>query len=121
MVTRIRNIVLDTRKPLELAEFWAAVLGGTISVNDDTWVVVTDPAGRRLVCQLAPDHEPPAFPDPKGSQQVHLDLDVDDIDEVERQVLALGATRVTAPHVETDFRVFRDPAGHPFCLIVPAV
>lgn len=37
--------------------------------------------------------------------------------EAEKQVLALGATRVTEAHEEIDFRVFRDPAGHTFCLI----
>jgi predicted enzyme related to lactoylglutathione lyase len=118
MIARIRNIVFDTRNPRELADFWVKVLGGTIlPTGDDTWVTVSDAAGRRVSCQLSPDHEPPKFPDTRGSQQVHLDLDVDDIDEAERQVLALGATRVTEPHEEIDFRVFRDPAGHTFCLV----
>ncbi|GAB3884936.1 VOC family protein [Kibdelosporangium lantanae] len=118
MIAAIRSVVLDTRNPRELADFWAKVLGGTIlPESDDTWVVVTDPAGRRLVAQLSPEHEPPEFPDPRGSQQLHLDLTVEDIDDAERQVLALGATRVADYEEETDFRVFRDPAGHPFCLI----
>jgi hypothetical protein len=32
-------------------------------------------------------------------------------------VLELGATRVTDAPGEDDFRVFRDPAGHTFCLV----
>ncbi|SDI46661.1 hypothetical protein SAMN05192558_104342 [Actinokineospora alba] len=56
----------------------------------------------------------PPFPDSAGAQQVHLDVLVDD---AERRVLAIGATRVTEPHHEDGFRVFRDPAGHPFCLV----
>jgi hypothetical protein len=40
---------------------------------------------------------------------------VEDIDTAEREVLALGATRL--PGDGQDFRVYADPAGHPFCLI----
>jgi catechol 2,3-dioxygenase-like lactoylglutathione lyase family enzyme len=117
MIGRVRSVVVDSRDPRALAEFWAAVLGGSIVQDDDpTWVVVRDDRGRRLAFQLAPEYEPPLFPDPHGSQQFHLDIDVADVDEAERQVLALGATRVPDAEGE-DFRVFRDPAGHPFCLV----
>jgi Glyoxalase-like domain len=78
-----------------LATFYAGVLGGTLHKEDDTWVVLTDPTGRRLAFQLSPGHEPPRFPDPRGSQQFHLDVAVDDVDRAEPKVLALGATRVT--------------------------
>lgn len=117
MIGSLRSIVLDCRDPRALAAFYAEVLGGEVAAEDDTWVVVTDPAGRRLACQYSPQHEPPAFPDPRGSQQIHLDIQVDDPDAAQRQVLALGATRVTDAVGETLFRVFRDPAGHPFCLV----
>ena len=82
MIGKLRSVVVDTRDPLALATFWAGVLGGRVMTdedeNDDTWVVVTDPTGRRLAFQLAPQHEPPTFPDPHGSQQFHLDILVDD-------------------------------------------
>jgi hypothetical protein len=39
------------------------------------------------------------------------------VDEAERKVLELGVTRVSDAHEDNTFRVFRDPAGHPFCLI----
>ena len=117
MIGQLRSVVIDCKDPLALAEFYQGVLGGTVAVQDETWVVLTDPNGRRLAFQLAPSHEPPQFPDPRGSQQFHLDIRVEDPDEAERQVLALGATRVTDAPDETDFRVFRDPAGHTFCLV----
>jgi len=49
-----------------------------------TWAVLTDPTGRRLAFQLSP--EPPQFPDPRGSQQFHLEIQVgdDDVDDAER-------------------------------------
>ncbi|QRY50054.1 VOC family protein [Mycolicibacterium septicum] len=117
MIGRLRSVVLDCRNPRALAEFYAGLLGGDIAAQDDTWVVVTDPAGRRLACQYSPEHEPPDFPDPRGSQQLHLDIEVDDPDVAQRRVLTLGATRVTDAVGEDNFRVFRDPAGHPFCLV----
>jgi catechol 2,3-dioxygenase-like lactoylglutathione lyase family enzyme len=117
MIGNLRSVVLDTKDPAKLAKFYGDVLGGTIEDVDETWSVVTDPQGRRLAFQLSPEHEPPRFPDPRGSQQFHLDIAVDDIDSAEREVLALGATRVTDAEGEDRFRVFRDPAGHTFCLV----
>jgi len=36
------------------------------------------------------------------------------VHEAEAKILALGATRL--PSTEEGFRVYADPAGHPFCL-----
>lgn len=120
MIGQLRSVVVDTNDPHGLATFWRGVLGGDIVEGEDAtdtdWVVLVDPSGRRLAFQLAPEHEPPRFPDVHGSQQFHLDIHVDDIDRAERDVLGLGATRVTDA-IEDDFRVYRDPAGHPFCLV----
>jgi hypothetical protein len=68
-----------------------------------------------MAFQRAPDHRPPRWPDPDFPQQYHVDVMVDDIDKAESAVLALGATRL--PGEGEDFRVYADPAGHPFCLI----
>jgi len=117
MIGKLRSVVVDCKDPRKLGTFYAGVLGGTLHEEDDTWVVLTDPTGRRLAFQLAPEHEPPRFPDPRGSQQFHLDIQVDDIDTAQRDVLALGATRVDDAVEDNPFRVFRDPAGHTFCLV----
>ncbi|MFC0110788.1 VOC family protein [Kibdelosporangium aridum] len=117
MIGQLRSVVFDCKDPAKLGDFYAQLIGGTVTNDDPDWVVVTDPAGQRLAFQVAPDHQPPKFPDTAGSQQVHLDIKVDDPDEAERQALALGATRVTEEHHEDHFRVFRDPAGHTFCLV----
>jgi catechol-2,3-dioxygenase len=117
MIGTLRSVVVDCREPRALAEFYAGVLGGDVEGEDDTWVVLTEPSGRRLAFQRSPEHEPPAFPDPQGSQQFHLDIRVEDVDAAERQVLELGATRVADAPDEDDFRVYRDPAGHTFCLV----
>ena len=117
MIGTLRSVVIDCRDPRRLADFYAGLLGGVLEADDDTWVVLNEPSGRRLAFQYSPQHEAPLFPDPRGSQQFHLDVAVDGIDEAERQVLALGATRVTDAVGEDRFRVYRDPAGHTFCLV----
>lgn len=119
MIGRLRSVVIDCREPRALATFWHDVLGGQVSSDDDdeTWVVLNEPGGRRLAFQQAPEHRPPVFPDTHGSQQFHLDIAVADIDAAEGKVLALGATRVDDAFEDGDFRVYRDPAGHTFCLV----
>ena len=117
MIGKLRSVVLDTTDPLKLANFYEGLLGGSVVEVDETWSVLTDPQGTRFAFQLSPEHEAPRFPDPRGSQQFHLDIAVDDIEVAERDVLALGASRVTDTEGEDRFRVFRDPAGHPFCLV----
>jgi catechol 2,3-dioxygenase-like lactoylglutathione lyase family enzyme len=103
-----------------LAEFYAEVLGGRVVVDNADWVTVITPERIRLAFQRSPEHEPPEFPDPRGSQQFHLDILVDDVDAAEREVLTLGAVRIPGVGNEgpdNSFRVFRDPAGHPFCFV----
>jgi hypothetical protein len=55
--------------------------------------------------------------------QMHLDLTVPDVEELERQVAratSLGATLLLDRTDEEDepLYVLADPAGHPFCLFV---
>lgn len=52
--------------------------------------------------------------DPEHPQQAHLDIDVPDLDAAEPAVLALGAVRL---HDAGGWRIYADPAGHPFCLV----
>jgi hypothetical protein len=63
------------------------------------------------------DYQPPEWPSQERPQQFHLDFLVDDLDTAEAAAVELGA--VKAEHQPgTSFRVFLDPAGHPFCLCV---
>jgi catechol 2,3-dioxygenase-like lactoylglutathione lyase family enzyme len=117
-IGRIEKTVLDCPDPRALAAFYGAVLG--MQVNEDTdgdWVVIGRETGlRELAFQRAEPYAPPRWPDPGHPQQEHLDIRVDDVDAAERAVVELGATRLRSEH-ENGFRVFTDPAGHPFCLV----
>ncbi len=113
-IGRLYSVVLDGADPHALAAFYSELLGLPITRVDGNWIEIGDSRTWRLSFQHAPDHQPPRWPDPAFPQQVHLDLEVDDIEEAERGVLALGATLLSTE--EPGYRVYADPAGHPFCL-----
>ncbi len=116
MVGQLRSVVLDCPDPSALASFYEQLLGADrLAGGDETWVVIVA-SGTRLAFQLAPEYQPPTFPDPHGSQQFHLDVLVEDVEEAERRVLELGARLVQKDNDDT-FRVYADPVGHPFCLV----
>jgi catechol 2,3-dioxygenase-like lactoylglutathione lyase family enzyme len=117
MIGRLEKTVFDCPVPESLARFYAAVLGMRVNEESPDWVVIgVAPGARELAFQRAPEWTAPRWPDPHGAQQLHLDIRVDDVDAAEQQVLALGARRLPNEH-ESGFRVFADPAGHPFCLV----
>ena len=116
-VGRLSIVALDCRDPLALASFYSAVTGWDIANDDDDWVQLQSDSDVTLAFQLAPDHEPPEWPSGDRPQQAHLDFDVYDLDVAEKRVLALGA-RKAEPQPGSSFRVFLDPAGHPFCLVL---
>lgn len=108
-------VALDCREPRSLAAFYSAILGVPVEHADEEWVKLAAVGGVALAFQLAPDHVAPQWPDPRHPQQLHLDFYAPDLDAAERQVLAIGG-RKHEHQPGTDFRVFLDPAGHPFCL-----
>jgi catechol 2,3-dioxygenase-like lactoylglutathione lyase family enzyme len=118
MIGRLSSVVLDCPDPHALAQFYSELLGLPVTTTEDDWVVIGERGGPggRFAFQLAPDHQPPRWPDPAFPQQFHIDLMVDDIEEAEPKALALGATRLPSDNEEDGFRVYADPAGHPFCL-----
>jgi hypothetical protein len=121
-VIRVRSIVLDCPDPHALAAFYAAVAGGTPGSEDDDWVALDVPGGPRLSFQRAPGFQAPAWPRAdQDSQQFHIDFDAGptwaDVDAAQERVLALGASALDLGEDRAqDFRVYADPAGHPFCL-----
>ena len=117
MIGHLEKPVIDCPDPRALAEFYCLVLGMQINEDIDSWVVIgSRPGLRELAFQRAGDWVPPRWPDPAYPQQMHLDIRVNDADQAENELLALGATRVPGQR-ETGFRVFADPVGHPFCIV----
>ncbi|GHG30112.1 VOC family protein [Streptomyces albogriseolus] len=114
-VAKVGSVVLDCPDPHALAGFYAGVVGGTPEGEGD-WVDLAVPGGPTLAFQRAEGHVPPRWPAADRSQQFHLDLTVEDLDAAEKEVLALGAEPLDTEDRSRGFRVYADPAGHPFCL-----
>ena len=116
-IGRFSLVAIDCQDPVGLAEFYSGVTGWEIASADDEWVQLASDGGATIAFQLAPGHRAPIWPGNEHPQQMHLDFDVDDLDGGEAAVLALGARKAEAQPGD-GFRVFLDPAGHPFCLVL---
>jgi predicted enzyme related to lactoylglutathione lyase len=113
-IARFPTIVIDCPDPAALAAFYGEMLDWKIDASND-WVDVRADYGQCLSFQKVEDYTAPVWPAQGVPQQMHLDVVVDDLDAAERAVVELGATKHEHQPGET-FRVFLDPAGHPFCL-----
>jgi hypothetical protein len=115
-IARYPGFVIDCADPGALARFYGEMLDWKASISDD-WAEIRSADGQCICFQQVQAYKPPAWPTQEVPQQMHLDVVVDDLDAGEAAVLALGATK-HEHQPGTSFRVFLDPAGHPFCLCV---
>jgi hypothetical protein len=131
----IRTIVLDATDIRTLAEFYRELLDlayrpgdepppdGRTDPDDHDWLVLRNPRGVDLAFQLVDSLPKPTWPEGPVAQQLHLDLTVDsiaDLDAHHERALDLGAQLLLDRHddPEEPLYVYADPAGHPFCIFV---
>jgi catechol 2,3-dioxygenase-like lactoylglutathione lyase family enzyme len=135
-VPRLTQVVLDTTDARASAEFWRQLLGLAYRPGDEPPEPgQDDEAGRDWLCLRGQDGRPAlafqqvqelhrsTWPDPDVPQQLHLDLTVRDVAElnaVHTRVLSLGGKlRLDRSDDEEEpLRAYADPDGHPFCVFV---
>ncbi|AWL37245.1 MULTISPECIES: VOC family protein [Streptomyces] len=123
MIARLQCVVLDCSNPVELSRFYRSLLGGEVNRPDprwsldEGWATLHVEGGLVLAFQRVEDHRPPRWPDPARPQQFHLDLEVADLERAHEDVVEQGATVLDEGDGKRSWRVFADPAGHPFCLV----
>ncbi|WP_459129645.1 VOC family protein [Guggenheimella bovis] len=61
------------------------------------------------------DYQGPTWPTQERGQMLHMDFFVRDLDSTVEYAKSIGAREAEHQYGET-WRVFLDPAGHPFCL-----
>ena len=132
----LRQVVLDTEDARGLAEFYRDLLGYVYRPGDEPpaddgadsrggdWLVLRHPSGGvALAFEQVPGLRRSTWPDDEIPQQLHLDLTVASVADLDRQhqrALELGATLLLdrSDDEEEPLRVYADPAGHPFCIFV---
>ena len=111
-ITQFSSMAIDANDPEMLARFWAAMLGGTVKVDQDSDASVTSPSSPRLDFLRVP--EPKTV---KG--RLHLDVWANDVEEATLAAIELGATRADDVYAGGRWQVLRDPEGNEFCILPP--
>ncbi|MBU8859843.1 MULTISPECIES: VOC family protein [unclassified Micromonospora] len=133
---RLCQVVLDCTDARALAEFYRVLLGLVYRPGDEPpaagepdergrdWLVLRTAEGVPQLAFQQVDRLPEVtWPEGEVPQQLHLDLTVPSVTELDRQherVLALGGRllRDRSDDPDEPLRVYADPAGHPFCVFV---
>jgi catechol 2,3-dioxygenase-like lactoylglutathione lyase family enzyme len=106
-------VTIDAPDAPALARFYAELLGWQVTYEGPEGALIAGD-GKSVLFQQVSEYNPPQWPDPARPQQAHLDILVQDLDAGQVRALELGASRLDGGGER--FRVFADPAGHPFCL-----
>ncbi len=123
MDVRYRLAALDCPDPLALADFYSRILSLSVEPLGDfppekvVWIELLNEGHPTLAFQKVDNYVAPTWPEGPVPQQLHLDLEVDDLDAGEAFVLGEGATKAEFQPGK-NFRVYLDPVGHPFCLVL---
>jgi hypothetical protein len=110
-------MTVDCPEPDVMADFYAALLGGTVTRRIAGEANV-DAGGKLINFRATRDYRPPTWPSPEVPMHAHFEYVVEDPQAAAQQLLPLGAS--LAVHQDPDnpnLLVMLDPAGHPFCLI----
>ena len=125
----VTSVTIGAPAPLELAAFYARMLGWPIAVEEparpgyppeDGWAQMRPPDGKigpRLNFEYEAEYTRPVWPSEPGQQHttIHLDIAVEDLGAAVAWAIEAGAA-LAEYQPQENVRVMIDPAGHPFCL-----
>ncbi|MFR9751257.1 VOC family protein [Nocardia sp. 004] len=119
MPTRLACIAFDADRPRLVADFWAELLGWTVTLDrpDEVDIAAPDADGPELALAFLPTVRAKT-----GKNRLHLDLATRSLDHQHTQVdraLALGARRVDIGQGAVPWTVLADPEGNEFCVLEP--
>lgn len=114
---RVSTVNISSSDPVALAHFYSRLLGRAIRTEEPEWVVLEGGDSVPIAFELDERYQPPVWPSEDGRPptQMHLEVEVDDLEGALAHALECGA-RLAAYQPQEDVRVCLDPAGHPFCL-----
>ncbi len=113
-------MIIDCPDARALASFYSAITGWPLAEQTEPeWVQLNSGHDSTIGFQQVAGYRAPTWPSQEVPQQAHLDFVVDDLAAASAQVLAIGATEAVYQY-GAGYRIFLDPAGHPFCLVAAA-
>lgn len=120
MIGRLNSTAMDCPVPIDTARFYRRLLGGSVSPDEDAdWVNLYEPSGREILSfQRAEDYVAPTWPDNSVPLQVHIDILVSAYEDAEPTVFDAGGRLLDDSDEHPTFRVYADPIGRPFCLVL---
>ncbi|MFE9499707.1 VOC family protein [Streptomyces collinus] len=113
---RYAAVTFDCADTAEMARFYGELLGMSALFTSDDFTLIGKDGATPLGFNRLPDYRPPTWPDPAQEKQAHIELGVDDLDTAEKHLSELGAIKPEFQPQPERWRVFLDPAGHPFCV-----
>jgi hypothetical protein len=116
---------LDCANPVALAHFYSKITGLKIQPFDEgetaescEWLELWDENGRtKMAFQKIENYRVPTWPTGNFPQQAHMDFHAKDLDISEKEILEIGGRKTDFQPKPNRFRVYLDPAGHPFCIV----
>lgn len=117
---RITTVMLNSENPEELVGFWCKVLGVEAHPYDHStehiWLFPTSGESFKLGFQRVAKK---SF----DSQEIHIDVAVDDLEEAEMIVRQNGGSHVSTSRTSGGFewRILKDPQGNSFCIFRDSV
>jgi hypothetical protein len=116
---------LDCANPVELAKFYSKMTGLKVQPFDEgetaetcEWLELWDENDRtKMAFQKIDNYRVPTWPTGDLPQQAHMDFHAKDLDIAEGEILAIGGRKADHQVRPHRFRVYLDPAGHPFCIV----
>lgn len=110
MALKIANITVNTERPRELAQWWAAALGGEVTADWGEYVFISAAEGPGMGFQYV-EHPTPG--------RVHMDIVTDDVEAEVERLVADGAKHVADRGVDgLTWTTLADPDGNEFCVFV---
>jgi predicted enzyme related to lactoylglutathione lyase len=104
-------LAVDSSDPGNLARFWQALIGGTVSTDADGDTTLSAPT-LDLIFIRVPETK-------QGKNRLHLDVRATDYEAAVAEAQRLGAVMANDVYDGDRWQVLRDPEGNEFCILRP--
>ena len=124
-IAHLAYTALDCDNPVELAHFYSKITGHKVQPFDEgetaetcEWLELIDEADfTAMAFQKIENYQKPTWPTGGLPQQAHIDFHAKVLDIAEKALLEIRAVKAEFQPKPHRFRIYLDPAGHPFCIV----